>query len=114
MLSSLWNMFRVPDLRNKILFTIFIIGIFRLGSHIPVPYVDFRAIKELKDSDAGGVVAFRAGRELGSGTVTAATGGGALTAVASVSVRPGFTARSMRSGKRPLNMLNDSATLTGL
>jgi preprotein translocase subunit SecY len=57
-LSRLWNMFRVPDLRNKILFTIFIIGIFRLGSHIPVPYVDFRAIKELKDSDAGGVVAF--------------------------------------------------------
>jgi preprotein translocase subunit SecY len=43
-------MFRVPDLRNKILFTIFIIAIFRLGSHIPVPYVDFRAIKELKDS----------------------------------------------------------------
>ena len=48
-LSRLRNMFRVPDLRNKILFTIFIIAIFRLGSHIPVPYVDFRAIKELKD-----------------------------------------------------------------
>ena len=37
---------------------------------------------------AGGVVAFRAGRELGAGTVTAATGGGALTASASVTVRP--------------------------
>ena len=35
-------MFRVPDLRNKIFFTIFIIFIFRLGSHIPVPYVDFK------------------------------------------------------------------------
>ena len=41
-LSRLRNMFRVPDLRNKILFTIFIIAIFRLGSHIPVPYVDFQ------------------------------------------------------------------------
>ena len=52
-------MFRVPDLRNKILFTIFIIAIFRLGSHIPVPYVDFRAIKELKDSrQRSGVVGF--------------------------------------------------------
>ena len=43
-------MFRVPDLRNKILFTIFIIFIFRMGSHIPVPYVDFKAITRLKDA----------------------------------------------------------------
>ena len=48
-LSRLRNMFRVPDLRNKILFTIFIVAVFRVGSHIPVPYVDFRAIKELKE-----------------------------------------------------------------
>ena len=47
-LSRLRNMFRVPDLRNKVLFTIFIIFIFRLGSYIPVPYVDFHAIMELK------------------------------------------------------------------
>src|SRR5262245_62409400 len=57
-LSRLRNMFRVPDLRNKILFTIFIIAIFRVGSHIPVPYVDFQAIKDLKEQDTGGVVAF--------------------------------------------------------
>ncbi len=57
-LSRLVNMFRVSDLRNKILFTIFIIFIFRIGSHIPVPYVDFESIKELKESarDAGGIV----------------------------------------------------------
>ena len=59
MLSRLRNMFRVPDLRNKILFTIFIIAIYRLGSHIPVPYVDFSAIKELQDNaNNGGVVGF--------------------------------------------------------
>ena len=40
MLSSLRNMLKVPDLRNKILFTLFIIVIFRLGNHIPVPVVD--------------------------------------------------------------------------
>ena len=57
-LSRLRNMFRVPDLRNKILVTIFIIAIFRLGSHIPVPYVDFRAIKELKSSNTGGAIGF--------------------------------------------------------
>ena len=36
MLSRLRNMFRVADLRNKILFTLFIIAIYRLGSHLPL------------------------------------------------------------------------------
>ena len=59
MLSRLRNMFRVPDLRNKILFTILIIAVYRLGAHIPVPYVDFGAIKQLQDqSNNGGVVGF--------------------------------------------------------
>ena len=56
-LARLQNMFRVGDLRNKILFTIFIIFIFRLGSHIPVPYVDFKAVQDLQSAakGAGGV-----------------------------------------------------------
>ncbi|HTL85951.1 MAG TPA: preprotein translocase subunit SecY, partial [Acidimicrobiia bacterium] len=57
-LARLKNMFRVPDLRKKIFFTIFIIFIFRLGSHIPVPYVDFKAVQALRaaSKNAGGVV----------------------------------------------------------
>src|SRR5260370_5864460 len=57
-LSRLKNMFRVADLRNKILFTIFIVFIFRIGSHIPVPYVDFKAVQELQSQSksAGGVL----------------------------------------------------------
>ena len=43
MLSRLRNMFRVPDLRNKILFTIFIVLVYRLGTHIPVPVRRLRA-----------------------------------------------------------------------
>ena len=59
MLSRLRNMFRVPDLRNKILFTILIIAIYRVGAHIPVPYVDFGAIKDLQSTaDKAGVVGF--------------------------------------------------------
>ena len=59
MLSRLRNMFRVPDLRNKILFTIAIIAVYRLGAHLPVPYVDFDAIKQLQDqADNSGVVGF--------------------------------------------------------
>jgi preprotein translocase subunit SecY len=57
MLSRLRNMFRVPDLRNKIFFTLAIIAVYRLGAHIPVPYVDFSAIKDLQDqANNSGVV----------------------------------------------------------
>jgi preprotein translocase subunit SecY len=58
-LSRLRNMFRVADLRNKILFTLLIIAVYRLGSHIPLPYVDFSAIQNLKDRAAeGGALEF--------------------------------------------------------
>jgi len=53
------NMFKVPDLRNKILFTLLIIAIYRLGSHIPVPGIDFGALQQLQDAAArGGVLGF--------------------------------------------------------
>src|SRR5437764_3408091 len=59
MLSSLKNMFKVPDLRNKILFTLLIIAVYRLGSHVPVPGIDFGALKQLQDAAArGGVLGF--------------------------------------------------------
>jgi preprotein translocase subunit SecY len=52
-------MFRVADLRNKILFTLVVIAIYRLGSHLPLPYVDFSAIQALKDRAAqGGALEF--------------------------------------------------------
>jgi preprotein translocase subunit SecY len=59
MIGRLRNMFRVPDLRNKILFTLMVIAAYRFGSHVPVPYVDFSAIQQLKDSAANnGIVGF--------------------------------------------------------
>ncbi len=57
-LSRLRNMFRVPDLRNKIFFTIFIVAVFRVGSYIPVPFVDFRALTALKKTSATGALGF--------------------------------------------------------
>jgi len=58
-LSSLRNMFKVPDLRNKILFTLFMIMVYRFGAHIPVPGVDLTAVKTLRDqAKAGGVLGF--------------------------------------------------------
>ena len=40
MLETLKNAWKIKDLRNKILFTLFIILIFRIGSVIPVPFID--------------------------------------------------------------------------
>jgi preprotein translocase subunit SecY len=59
MLSSLKNMFKVPDLRNKILFTLVVICLYRLGSHVPVPGIDFSAVQRLQSAaKAGGVLGF--------------------------------------------------------
>jgi preprotein translocase subunit SecY len=50
MLTSLRNMFRVADLRNKVLFTLVVIAIYQLGISIPVPGVDFHAIRGISSS----------------------------------------------------------------
>jgi preprotein translocase subunit SecY len=57
--SSLRNMFKVPDLRNKILFTLMIIALYRFGSAVPVPGIDFAAVQELeRQAQQGGVLGF--------------------------------------------------------
>lgn len=46
MVSAFLNAFRTPDLRKKILFTLGILALFRLGSSIPTPNVNSVAIQE--------------------------------------------------------------------
>ncbi len=41
MFSAVLRAFRTPDLRNKLAFTLLIVAIFRLGSFIPAPFVNF-------------------------------------------------------------------------
>src|SRR5215475_1637976 len=58
-LTNLANMFRVPDLRNKVLFTLMIIVIYRFGANIPCPGIDFSAVQSLAASAShAGVVSF--------------------------------------------------------
>jgi preprotein translocase subunit SecY len=47
-LSSFKNVFKVPDLRGKILFTLMILALYRLGAHLPVPGIDYQAIRQLQ------------------------------------------------------------------
>ena len=59
MLASLRNVFRVPELRNKVLFSIAVIAIYRFGAFIPVPGVDVNQLQALSDeASQGGVFAF--------------------------------------------------------
>ncbi|EKU70538.1 preprotein translocase subunit SecY [Selenomonas sp. F0473] len=47
MLEALGNIFRIPELRQKIIFTLIMFSVFRMGTHIPVPGVDPGAIEQL-------------------------------------------------------------------
>ncbi|HWD07540.1 MAG TPA: preprotein translocase subunit SecY [Actinomycetota bacterium] len=53
MFDAFINAFKVPDLRKKILFTLFIIAIYRLGSHIPVAGIDVAAARSLAGINNG-------------------------------------------------------------
>lgn len=54
MLGTVVNIFRIRDLRNKVLFTVALIMIYRIGFHIPVPGFDLKAITEMADARGGG------------------------------------------------------------
>src|SRR5919197_1238843 len=56
MLSWLANAWRVPELRKRILFTFFVLGLYRLGSWIPAPGVDSSAIKDYFGARGGGTI----------------------------------------------------------
>lgn len=54
MISGFLNAFRTPDLRKKLLFTLFILVVFRIGSTIPAPNVNIAAIQECAEASATG------------------------------------------------------------
>ncbi len=49
MLTAFFRAFRTPDLRRKIFFTVAIMALFRLGSYIPTPGVDYSAVRQCID-----------------------------------------------------------------
>jgi preprotein translocase subunit SecY len=51
MIDAARNAMRLPDLRNKILFTFFILIIYRLAAHVPVPNLDRTALDQLFQSN---------------------------------------------------------------
>src|ERR1700735_2911353 len=59
MRSRLANVFRVPDLRNKVIFTLAIIALYQIGANVPVPGVNWSRLQSLESSaSASGVLGF--------------------------------------------------------
>ena len=58
MLSTLKNAWKIPDLRKKILFTLTMLVIFRLGSTIPVPGINKTVLDQLFNQQENGLFSF--------------------------------------------------------
>lgn len=56
MIETIRNAWKVPELRKKIMFTIFALLIFRFGAAIPVPYIDAASLKTYLEAQSGTVL----------------------------------------------------------
>jgi preprotein translocase subunit SecY len=56
--EKLSNIFRVPDLRKRVLFTLAMLAVYRLGSHIPTPGIDTVKLQQNMESSGGGLLQF--------------------------------------------------------
>ena len=73
MLASFRNMFRVADLRNKVLFTLLVIAIYQVGTNVPLPGIDFAKIESItagqKSNGVLGYLSLFAGTGLSNYTI---------------------------------------------
>ncbi len=58
MLEKLANIFRVPDLRKRVLFTLGILAIYRLGGHVPTPGINGEKLAQFFEQNRGTVLGF--------------------------------------------------------
>ncbi len=59
MSSAVTNIFKIPDLRKRIFFTIFVLIVYRIGAHIPIPGINVEALKNyFLEAESAGVLDF--------------------------------------------------------
>ncbi len=56
MLEKFQNIFRIPDLRKRIFFTLGLLAVYRLGAHIPTPGIDAAKLAQFFNQNAGGAL----------------------------------------------------------
>src|SRR5437660_1102883 len=52
------NVFRIPDLRKRVLFTLGMLLVYRLGGHIPIPGIDTKRFEEFIQQNQGSLFGF--------------------------------------------------------
>ena len=52
------NIFRIPDLRKRVLFTLAMLAIYRLGGHLPTPGVNFLKLEDAFNRSGGSLLGF--------------------------------------------------------
>src|SRR5882757_4298653 len=50
------NLFRIPDLRNRVLFTLALLAVYRIGAHIPTPGINIAELTRLFEQGQGSVL----------------------------------------------------------
>ena len=74
MFKTLKNAWRIPELKKKLLFTLLIVVLYRLGANIPVPYVDPQIFQDASAITSGTILSFLnllSGEALGKATLLA-------------------------------------------
>ena len=56
MFKTLSNAWRIKEIRSKMIFTLLMIVVYRLGNIIPIPFIDKKVVSQLMSSNAGGLV----------------------------------------------------------
>src|SRR5579859_892144 len=54
--EALQNMFRIPDLRNRVLFTLALLAVYRIGAHIPTPGINASVLDQIFNQAQGSVL----------------------------------------------------------
>src|SRR6266540_7482592 len=58
MIESIKNIFSIPDLRKRVVFTFLMLAVYRVGGHIPVPGINFQALESFFRQQGGGILGF--------------------------------------------------------
>ena len=54
--QSLANIFRIPELRKRLLFTLALLAVYRVGAHIPTPGINTTLLQEIFNANKGSVL----------------------------------------------------------
>src|SRR6476619_5835467 len=57
-LEAIANVFRIPDLRKRVFFTLAMLAVYRIGGHLPIPGVDAKRFEEFITQNQGTVFGF--------------------------------------------------------